>query len=92
MNVAAPSKEPLVVNFKQESVTTVSRQAVRVMSKKLGMSETSVIHYALAQLRNEVLDEDERDELVPLTAAQHRRIAQAGHPRKRGKVIASLLP
>jgi hypothetical protein len=91
MNVAAPPKEPLVVNFKQESVTTVSRQAVRVMSKKLGLTETGVVHYALAQLRNEVLDEDERDELAPLTVAQHQRIAQAG-PKKRGKVIASLLP
>jgi hypothetical protein len=91
MTAAAARKDPLVLNFKQESVTTVSRQAVRVMSQKLGFTETAVVHYALARLRDEVLDEVERDELVPLTATQHQRIAQAA-PKKRGKVLGSLLP
>ena len=91
MGASAVQKEPLMLNFKQESVTTVSRQAVRVMAQKLGFNETQLVHYALARLRDEVLDDVEKDELAPLTAAQHRRIAQAA-PAKRGKVLSSLLP
>jgi hypothetical protein len=88
---AAVSKEPLMLNFKEETVTTVSRSSLRAVAKKLGFNETQTVLYAIARLRDEVLDEAEKDALMPLTQLHHRRIAKAT-PKTRGKVVETLLP
>jgi hypothetical protein len=88
---AAASKEPLMLNFKDESVATVSRGGLRAVAKKLGFNETQTVLYAIARLRDEVLDDAEKDALAPLTRVHHQRIAKAA-PKTRGKVVATLLP
>lgn len=85
------SKEPLVLNFKQDTLTTISRDALRTMSKRLGFNETQTVLFALARLRDEVLTETPADlDIVPLTAKQHEAIAKAA-PKRRGTVVDSLL-
>ena len=91
MPVAASGKQPLVLNFKEDTLTTVSRSALRAMAKRLGFNETQTVLYALARLREEVLVARESGALMPLTKAQHAAIAKA-EPKARGTVLESLLP
>lgn len=91
MTVAASGKQPLVLNFKEDTLTTVSRPALRAMAKRLGFNETQTVLYALARLREEVLVAREAEVLMPLTKAQHAAIAKA-EPKARGRVVESLLP
>ena len=91
MPVAASGKQPLVLNFKEDTLTTVSRSALRAMAKRLGFNETQTVLYALARLREEVLVACEAGVLMPLTKAQHAAIAKA-EPKARGRVLESLLP
>ena len=91
---SATAQKPLLLNFKTESLTTVSRKSLKEMAKKLGFDETQTVLFALARLRDEVLvaaDSSEQSRLIPLTPRQHRLIA-AAEPVKRGKVIDTLLP
>ena len=71
-------------------MTTVSRDALKAIAKKLGFNETQTVLYALARLRDEVLVERDADTLVPLTKLQLQAIAKA-EPKKKGKVLESLL-
>ncbi|MEQ9416110.1 MAG: hypothetical protein RJQ08_01020 [Salinisphaeraceae bacterium] len=69
---AKPTKtDALLVRFGQpESRHTVSRETVRRMSEELGLrSETQVVQYALAQLRDSLLPRYEPDD-GPLSAQQ----------------------
>ena len=91
MPVATSGKQPLVLNFKEDTLTTVSRPALRAMAKRLGFNETQTVLYALARLREEVLVAREAEVLMPLTKTQHAAIAKA-EPRVRGRVVESLLP
>lgn len=85
------TKEPLVLNFKQDTLTTISRDALRTMSKRLGFNETQTVLFALARLRDEVLTETPADhDIGPLTAKQHAAITKAA-PKRRGTVVDSLL-
>ena len=77
MPVAASGKQPLVLNFKEDTLTTVSRSALRAMAKRLGFNETQTVLYALARLREEVLVAREAGVLMPLTKAQHAAIEKA---------------
>lgn len=86
----ATSPQPLKLNFKEDTLTTVSRDALRALAKKLGFNETQTVLYALARLRDEVLVEQDREKFMPLTKAQHQAIAKA-EPKDRGKVVGSLL-
>ncbi|SCK28686.1 hypothetical protein VAR608DRAFT_2395 [Variovorax sp. HW608] len=87
---AATSQQPLKLNFKDDTLTTVSRDALRALAKRLGFNETQTVLYALARLRDEVFVEQDMEKLMPLTKTQHQAIAKA-EPKRKGKVIGSLL-
>ncbi len=82
-----------MVNFKEDTLTTVSRGTVRLLSDKLGFNETQTVLYALARLRDEVnLSENSggAEDFRPLTKKQHEVLAFA-EPKTRGRVTSSLL-
>lgn len=88
------ARKPFMVNFKEDTLTTVSRATVRTLSDKLGFNETQTVLYALARLRDEVIvGEDVRgtEDFKPLTKRQHTVLAHA-EPKTRGRVIGTLLP
>lgn len=87
---ATTSHQPLKLNFKDDTLTTVSRDALRALAKKLGFNETQTVLYALARLRDEVFVEEDTEKLMPLTKTQHQAIAKA-EPKGKGKVVGSLL-
>jgi predicted nucleic acid-binding protein len=87
-------RKPFMVNFKDDTLHTVSRATVRALSDKLGFNETQTVLYALARLRDEVaLDEasDKQTSFKPLTKRQHAVLAHT-EPKTRGRIIGSLLP
>lgn len=50
------SLQPLLVNFRdQDTLTSVTRETLRLIAKALGLTETQTVHFALAKLRREVL-------------------------------------
>ena len=89
MSTATPP-QPLKLNFKDDTLTTVSRDALRALAKKLGFNETQTVLYALARLRDEVFVEQDMEKFGPLSQTRHRAIAKA-EPKGKGKVIGSLL-
>lgn len=82
------ANKPLLLNFKTNTRTTVSRDALQEMAASLGFTETQTVHIALARLRDEVLVN--KEDYVPLTDSQHQAIAKAS-PSGKGKVVDSLL-
>ena len=84
------SQQALKLNFKEDTLTTVSRDALKAMAKKLGFNETQTILFALARLRDEIFNDQELEKFMPLTKKHHEEIAKA-EPRRRGKVLDSLL-
>jgi hypothetical protein len=87
-------RRPFMLNFKEDTLTTVSRATVRALSEKLGFNETQTVLYALARLRDEVVINPENDgteNFKPLTRKQHAVLANA-EPKTRGRVVSSLLP
>ena len=90
MTTTTTSHQPLKLNFKDDTLTTVSRDALRALAKKLGFNETQTVLYALARLRDEVFVEQDMEKFMPLTKTQHQAIANA-EPKSKGKVIGSLL-
>ena len=88
------TKKPLMVNFKEDTLTTVSRATVRTLSDRLGFNDTQTVLYALARLRDEVIGTKEAhylEDFKPLTKKQHQVIARA-EPKVRGRVLSTLLP
>lgn len=84
------SKEALLLNFKVDTLTTVSRDTLRRIAKALGFSETQAVHFALARLREDAL-RDESDGAYPaLTKAQLAAI-RSHEPKRKGRVLSSLL-
>jgi hypothetical protein len=88
--VATKANSPLKLNFKDDTLTTASRDTLRAIARKLGFNETQAALYAIARLRDEVLVDKETEQVMPLTKQEHEAIAKAA-PKKRGKVLASLL-
>lgn len=86
----ATSQQSLKLNFKDDTLTTVSRDVLKALAKKLGFNETQTVLYALARLRDEVFVEQDMEKFMPLTKTQHEAIAKA-EPQKKGKVVGSLL-
>jgi hypothetical protein len=84
-------KEPLTLNFKEDTLTTVSRPMLRVMASKLGFNETQTVLYALARLRDEVMSTQGVGGFIALTKLQNEAIS-AAEPRRCGRVVDSLLP
>jgi hypothetical protein len=50
MTTGSPRKETLLLNFKVDTLTTVSRTTLRRSAKALGFSESQAVHFALARL------------------------------------------
>ncbi len=63
------SQQPMKLNFKDDTLTTVSRDALRALSKKFGFNETQTVLYALARLRDEIFVEQDREKLMSLIKA-----------------------
>jgi hypothetical protein len=89
----AEVRKPFMLNFKEDTLTTVSRATVRTLSEKLGFNETQTVLYALARLRDEVVisDGSDSENIKPLTRRQHEVLKNA-EPKTQGRVISSLLP
>jgi len=88
------ARKPFMLNFKEDTLTTVSRATVRTLSDKLGFNETQTVLYALARLRDEVnvaQAAGAADDFKPLTKRQHAVLAHA-EPKTKGRVISTLLP
>lgn len=84
---SANGKEALLLNFKVDTLTTVSRATLRRIAKGLGFSETQVVHFALARLREDALS---GEGYPPLTKAQFAAIRKH-EPKRKGRVLSSLL-
>ena len=67
------ASDALLLKFKDtDTVNTVTRAAVREMSRTLGFNETQLVQYALAKLRAEVLPAYVPDEgPVPQAMLRH---------------------
>ncbi len=90
MSTSADNRS-MKLNFKEDTLTTASRDAVRALAKTLGFNETQTILYAIARLRDEVLPGvTDPEKLVALTKSQHQIIARF-EPVGKGAVRASLL-
>jgi pantothenate kinase len=88
------TRKPFMLNFRDDTLTTVSRATVKTLSEKLGFNETQTVLYALARLRDEVVIDDnvmEMQNFKPLSKKHHTIIARA-EPKARGRVISTLLP
>jgi hypothetical protein len=84
------SKEALLLNFKEDTLTTVSRGTLRHIAKALGFSETQAVHFALARLREDALRGEAEEGYPPLTKTQLAAIRKH-EPKRRGRVVSSLL-
>lgn len=84
----------LLFKFKEDTVTTVSRETFSVVARTLGFNETQTLHFAVARLRDEVLggaerasgDGDREEPYPPLTAGQLLDVRSRA-PRPRGKLV-----
>jgi len=55
--------KPLLFNFRAEdTITSVTRDTLKLISETLGLTETQTMHFALAKLRREVLPKYELDD------------------------------
>jgi hypothetical protein len=90
MTTNATQKEALLLNFKHDTLTTVSRDTLRHIAKALGFSETQAVHFALARLRDDALRGESEDGYPPLTRAQFAAIRKH-EPRRKGRIVSSLL-
>jgi hypothetical protein len=86
----ATRKEALLLNFKVDTLTTVSRETVRRIAKALGFSETQAVHFALARLREDALRGEAEEAYPPLTKAQLDAI-RIHEPKRKGRVLSNLL-
>jgi hypothetical protein len=90
MTPVATKKEAFLLNFKQDTLTTVSRDSLRHVAKALGFSETQAVHFALARLRDEALRAESEQEYAALTASQLAAIRRY-EPKRKGRVLSTLL-
>jgi hypothetical protein len=84
------TKEALLLNFKDDTLTTVSRGTLRRLAKALGFSETQVVHFALARLREDSLRAEADEAHPPLTKEQLNAIRKH-EPKRKGRIVSSLL-
>jgi hypothetical protein len=89
MTTSSPRKEALLLNFKVDTLTSVSRTTLRRIAKALGFSETQAVHFALARLREDALRGEDAS-YPPLTKAQLTAIRKH-EPKRKGRVLSSLL-
>ena len=88
------SVDSLLLKFRdKDSACGVSRETLRRLSKELNMSETMIVHFALARFAREVLPGYEPDE-GPLSKADLqwvRASAEATLPKGKARGTKSLL-
>ncbi len=87
---ATAKSQALLLNFKSDTLTGVSRNTLRALAKKLGFSETQTIHFALARLNEDAQQADLEEDYMPLTKDDLAAIRKH-EPKRRGRVISSLL-
>jgi len=86
----APAQDAMLFRFRQnDTAFGVTRRTARALAVQMGMSETQVLHVALAKMARDHLPTYERDD-GPLTAKQLAAIEKIA-PQGRMKVTASLL-
>jgi hypothetical protein len=90
MTTNPTKKEALLLNFKVDTLTTVSRETLRRVAKALGFSETQAVHFALARLREDALRGESEEGYPPLTKAQLAEIRKH-EPKRKGRVLSSLV-
>lgn len=80
-------KETLLVAFREDSLTRVSRRTLSEISNILGFDQTQTVHLALARLREDVLGPNSKPvaegDYSPLTSEQEAAIRR--HKPKIGK-------
>lgn len=87
---ATAKNQALLLNFKSDTLTGISRDTLRALAKKLGFSETQTIHFALARLSEDAQQADLEESCMPLTKEEL--VAIRKHePKRRGRIISSLL-
>ena len=79
----------LLLKFRDaDSEFGVTRNTIQRLAKELNMTETSVVHIAMARLAKDLLPSYERDD-GPLSAPDRRFIAKEGKAHlPRGKVVS----
>jgi hypothetical protein len=79
----------LLLKFRDaDSEFGVTRNTIQRLAKQLNMTETSVVHIAMARLAKDLLPAYERDE-GPLSAQDRQFIAKEGKSHlPRGKVVS----
>ena len=96
-STAKSRSDALLLQFKQDTLATVSRGSVKRMAKILGFNETQVLHYAAARLRQELAANStslevrgaaSEDDYPPLTAEQLETIRKQA-PARRRKLLTS---
>jgi hypothetical protein len=90
MAAVATKKEALLLNFKEDTLATVSRGTLRHIAKALGFSETQAVHFALARLRGEALRGESDQDYPALTKSQLAEIRKH-EPKRKGRVLSTLL-
>ncbi len=92
MAATASKRKKLLFQFKEDTVTTVSRETLIEVAKTLGFNETQTVHFAVARLRDDVLrggnpaSDDAEQPYPPLTADQLLDI-RSHAPKPRGKLV-----
>lgn len=92
MAATAGKRKRLLFQFKDDTVTTVSRDSLSEIAKTLGFNETQTLHFAVARLRDDVLrgakpgSGDGEEPYPPLTANQLLDI-RSQEPKPRGKLV-----
>lgn len=86
-------EQPVMVTFKDDTSTTVSRGTLKLLANELGLNESQTVLFALARLRDEVLVDKGPVgfDMEPLTSAQNAVLRKVA-PKIRGKVLSTLLP
>ena len=76
MSKSAPGKsiKPILFNPRpHDTLTSISRETLKLIAETLGLTETQTMHFALAKLRREVLPKYELDD-GPVSASTLRSI------------------
>jgi len=88
----ATKRKALLLKFKDDTVTTVSHETFSEVARTLGFNETQTLHFAIARLRDEILEGGRRGSgdgekrYPPLTAGQLLDIRSRA-PKPRGKLV-----
>lgn len=91
MVIAASKPTKLLFQFKEDTITTVSRETLSEVAQALGFNETQTLHFAVARLRDQVLRAEspgsgDEAPYPPLTLDQLIDI-RSHAPKSRGKLV-----